>query len=214
MIFIAVFMGFVAENIREHISDSGKEKNYIRGLYSDFKKDSAQLADVLNIGDKLSKGQDSLLDLLKERSPTSGQTEEIYRLFFKYATILPEFNSTEGTLNQLINSGNFRLIEDHGLADSISSYYDNVKAAAFQASVNNTSALDCIQFSQNIFKLDYGLHPSEPNKKFITFDAATIEKYRNKLMQMRISQQYYVKVDLGDLQKSCLHLLQMIKEHK
>ena len=50
MIFIAVFMGFVAENIREHISDNSKEKNYARSLYSDLKKDSAQLADVIHIG--------------------------------------------------------------------------------------------------------------------------------------------------------------------
>lgn len=214
MIFIAVFMGFVAENIREHISDSGKEKNYINSLYSDLKRDSAQLSDVINVGVNLGKGQDSLLMLLKDRPIDSAQKNKIYHLFFKYGTVLPEFNSTERTLSQLINSGNFRLIGDQALADSISSYYDNVKAATFQASVNNTAALDCIRFSQNIFKFDYGLHPSEAKKTFITFDAATIEKYRNKLTQMRISQQYYIRVDLTDLRKSCLHLLQMIKHDK
>lgn len=212
MIFLAVFMGFIAENIREHISDSGKEKNYIRSLYGDLKKDSTQLAEVINIGGKLSNGQDSLLRMLKVRQLTPGQPDSIYRLFFKYGTIIPEFNVTERTMNQLISSGNFRLIENEDLADSISSYYDKAKAAALQASVDNSAALDCIQFAQNIFKFDYGLQPGAQNKSFITYDAPAIEKYRNKLTQMRFSQQYYIKSDLVDLQKSCLRLLQMIKQ--
>lgn len=60
MIFIAVFMGFVAKNIRENLSDSGKEKNYIRSLYRDLEKDSAQLADVINAGKGLNKRQNAL----------------------------------------------------------------------------------------------------------------------------------------------------------
>lgn len=214
MIFLAVFMGFIAENIREHISDSSKEKKYISSLYSDLKKDSAQLTDVINAGKGLNKGQDSLLNLLKERSLTPAQTDKVYHLFFKYASVLPDFNSTERTMSQLISSGNFRLIEKPKLADSISSYYDKVKIASFQATVNNTAAIDCIQFAQNIFKFDYGLHPAERNKTFITYDPVSIEKYRNKLTQMRISQQYYMRFDLADVQKSCIHLLVMLRSEK
>ena len=122
MIFLAVFMGFVAENIREHLSDSGKEKKYIKSLYSDLKKDSAQLAEVIDMGGKLNRGQDSLLNLLKQSNPDRKQTNEIYRLFFKYASVLPDFNSTERTMSQLISSGSFRLIAKQDIADSISSY--------------------------------------------------------------------------------------------
>lgn len=211
MIFLAVFMGFIAENIREHLSDSGKEKNYIKSLYGDLKKDSAQLAEVVDIGGKLSRGQDSLLNLLKFSNPDQKQTNDIYHLFFKYASVLPDFNSTERTMSQLISSGNFRLIEKQEIADSISAYYDKVKTASFQANVNNSVALDCVQYAQNIFKFDYGLHPEDVNKTFIVFDAANVEKYRNKLTQMRISQQYYIKYDLVDIQKSCFRLLTMLR---
>lgn len=211
MIFLAVFMGFVAENIREHLSDSSKAKNYIRSLYGDLKKDSVQLAEVVNFGGQLSQGQDSLLNLLKLSNPNQKQKNDIYRLFFKYASVLPDFNSTERTMSQLISSGNFRLIEKQEIADSISSYYDKVKMASFQANVNNSAALDCIQFAQNIFKFDYGLHPADTNKTFIVFDTPSVEKYRNKLTQMRISQQYYIKYDLRDIQKSCYRLLGMLR---
>src|ERR1700761_8268174 len=39
MIFLAVTMGFFAESIRESISDSGKEKEYMVTMIEDLKKD-------------------------------------------------------------------------------------------------------------------------------------------------------------------------------
>lgn len=214
MIFFAVFMGFIAENVREHISDSSKEKNYIASLGSDLKKDSAQQVEIINLGNKLRSGQDSLLNLLQVRKLTQQQTNEVYHLFFSYGSSVPIFNSTERTLNQLINSGNFRLIEKSALADSITSYYDNVKAVSFQASVNTTNAMDCIEFAQNIFKFDYGLHPGQQQKSFITYESDTIEKYRNKLTQMRISQQFYIAKDIAALHKSCVNLLSMLGDNR
>ena len=41
MIFLAVTMGFIAENIRERISDRNKEKEYIESLVQDLKTDTA-----------------------------------------------------------------------------------------------------------------------------------------------------------------------------
>ena len=43
MIFLAVTMGFIAENIREHITDREKERQYIQLLSDDLKKDTAAL---------------------------------------------------------------------------------------------------------------------------------------------------------------------------
>ena len=43
MIFLAVTMGFFAENIRENISDRHKENKYMHSLAEDLKKDTAAL---------------------------------------------------------------------------------------------------------------------------------------------------------------------------
>src|SRR5215467_13851727 len=40
MIFLAVTMGFFAENIREHIADSEKGEQYAQSLYDDLKVDT------------------------------------------------------------------------------------------------------------------------------------------------------------------------------
>jgi hypothetical protein len=44
MIFLAVTLGFFAENIREHLSDSAKEKEYIESLVQDLKLDQQILS--------------------------------------------------------------------------------------------------------------------------------------------------------------------------
>src|ERR1700683_5358243 len=41
MIFLAVTMGFFAENIREGISDKEKERKYMESMLVDLKKDTA-----------------------------------------------------------------------------------------------------------------------------------------------------------------------------
>ncbi len=43
MIFLAVTMGFFAENIRESVSDHSKEKEYIAGIKKDLVADTSAL---------------------------------------------------------------------------------------------------------------------------------------------------------------------------
>jgi len=43
MLFLAVFLGFLAENTREHIAERKKEKYLIRMLKQDLIKDTANL---------------------------------------------------------------------------------------------------------------------------------------------------------------------------
>ena len=43
MIFLAVSMGFIAENIRENIGDRAREKEYIENIKKDLVRDTANL---------------------------------------------------------------------------------------------------------------------------------------------------------------------------
>jgi len=210
MIFLAVFMGFIAENIREHITDHKKEKEYISSLVRDLKLDSAKLSDVIHGNILLNKGQDSLANWLSDSTSSPNFQNEAYRLFFKYATSLQVFNSTDRTITQMINSGNLRLIENQRVADSLSDYYDKVKDATIQANLDNIAANDCFLFAQNLFKFRYGLTPKIVKKDMITTNSDTINKYVNKLTEMRISEQYYAQADLKDLSKSCHSLIRFL----
>src|SRR5438309_5974112 len=41
MLFLAVFLGFIAENIREQVVDHEKEKQYMESLVTDLSSDTA-----------------------------------------------------------------------------------------------------------------------------------------------------------------------------
>lgn len=63
MIFIAVTLGFFAENIRERISNNEKERHYIENLIKDLEKDSTYIThSILENKTKIA-GLDSLLSL-------------------------------------------------------------------------------------------------------------------------------------------------------
>ena len=47
MIFLAVTMGFFAENIREKINDNEQGKQYIRSLVEDLEADTMRMGDII-----------------------------------------------------------------------------------------------------------------------------------------------------------------------
>lgn len=56
MIFLAVTLGFIAENLREHITDRAKEKQYIAGFIRNVKDDTANLHHVIESDKRQVKG--------------------------------------------------------------------------------------------------------------------------------------------------------------
>jgi hypothetical protein len=120
MIFLAVTLGFFAENIREHFAEKEKAHQYLEDLVSDLKQDTAKLN--ASIAFKLRKQQqvDSLINLLlgPERDAYS---KEIYY----YARMLPirePFYATEGTLSQMENDGGFRILHNKEIIEKINHY--------------------------------------------------------------------------------------------
>jgi len=66
MIFIAVMMGFIAENIRETITNNQHVHQLTTRLVQDLKVDSAQLAGIDSAVEGISKSNDTLFALLQQ----------------------------------------------------------------------------------------------------------------------------------------------------
>ena len=109
MLFLAVFLGFLAENIRENSVERQRAKEYIFSFYEDLKKDIATFSRI------------SAFDDLKEA--------ELKNIFCCYDTLSKNWKNTScliplinnsrtnysiafsnGTLQQLKNAGGFRLL--------------------------------------------------------------------------------------------------------
>jgi len=101
MIFLAVSLGFIAENLREHFSDRSKEKQYIEVFIRNLRDDTAGLKHVIEADSKQVNGIDSFLHLVHLPMNIDSNREQFYHLsiqcFYNSAT----FKSNDATLQQL-----------------------------------------------------------------------------------------------------------------
>ncbi len=122
MIFLAVTMGFIAESIREHFTERSREREYIQGFISNVETDTARLAGVLNFGQQQLKGIDSFLLLAHVPMAVNNNRKNFYHLFVTYLYSSATFKSSDATLQQLKNTGDYRLIIRGHAADSLAQY--------------------------------------------------------------------------------------------
>src|SRR6516164_4263688 len=80
MIFIAVTLGFFAESLRESISESHIEKDYIKSFVEDLKSDTATLGKIIPAESRGISGIDSLLLSLHQPSYSDSSIRWMYYL--------------------------------------------------------------------------------------------------------------------------------------
>ena len=119
MLFLAVVLGALAENLREDHLDSTVANEYLSSLVVELSQDTLNLNKCINARSEKSLQADKLISLLSE--PTIENTKDVY-FFLRLMTKVESFEGTNGTFNQLQYSGGFRLIENHHVVDKIHEY--------------------------------------------------------------------------------------------
>jgi hypothetical protein len=122
MIFLAVSLGFIAENLREHLTERAKEKQYIEGFIRNLKDDTARLRHVIKNDRQQAKGVDSLLRLSHLNMTIDSNRKSFYYFVTGYCYNSAVFKSNDATLQQLKSTGDYRLIEKDHVADSLTKY--------------------------------------------------------------------------------------------
>jgi hypothetical protein len=120
MLFLAVFLGFLVENQREHFVEHKRAKEYAKSLLEDLKNDTADINRAAFFDNLTNFLIDSLIEVVsdKAKSQKSGQ---IY-YYMRLAGWLYTVDWSKATLNQLINSGNLRYFTNPQLVTNISIY--------------------------------------------------------------------------------------------
>ena len=124
MIFLAVSMGFIAENIREHIADGEKEMEYMKSLVEDLSVDKTVLLKQMAIYEQRFVKYDSLIDILNE--PIVKERNNTYYYLGRLATKYEIFPNNTRTLDQLKSTGAFRVIKNSKVVNNILEYYSIV----------------------------------------------------------------------------------------
>jgi hypothetical protein len=131
MIFLAVTLGFFAENLRERISDSHRENEFAKALYAELKDDSVAAAIKLASRREKEKEMDYLSNFFKDSSLTD-LPKRLYPAFSISLYLINNysFEPKDGILSQLRNSGSlryFKSVELQKLLGDISVNINNVR---------------------------------------------------------------------------------------
>ena len=125
MLFLAVFSGFLAEYKLEHIIEHQREEKYISSLIQDLKTDTRNLQLYINLRIEKRIMMDSLVMLLT--TDINKQLGNSTYFFARHVFNGPPFVSTDGTMQQLKNAGNLRLIKNEIVINNILAYDASVK---------------------------------------------------------------------------------------
>jgi hypothetical protein len=120
MLFLAVFCGFIAENIREHIVEHKRGQQYIKSFVEDLKTDTANFSAFIKLYQKKEADLNHLYlcyDSINKKMKSINCIRNIYSATIGYQDLI----YTDRTLQQLKNAGGLRLIEEQD-ADSIIKY--------------------------------------------------------------------------------------------
>jgi len=216
MIFLAVTMGFIAENIREHISDNSKEREYIIGMIKNLAVDTANLKITIRENGKQIIGIDTLRSISRNKLNEIKVQDSLFEYTTKYLFSVNEFKNDDITLSQLRNAGGYRLIRNEGVLDSIEVYETNIQYLSLQSGYFLSSIGKTLDLSGTIFDLNSGRKfQSAPTSTpiLITTDKEKIYEFYNKCYMISVSLRGYNQMLKSHLKYSISLIAYLKKEY-
>ena len=241
MLFLAVFLGFLAENQREHFVDLRREKEYMVSMMEDLKTDSTFLSLYSHWRTRNDVAFDSL-ELIFRRSDYNKFGRDIYRYSW-YATAFGSISVSARTIRQLENSGGLRLIRNKNVAQSINRHYLYVDRLQFHNETQRMFRMKLLESQSFVLDgatlADFYNFPNQPvfnglpdtmrisynfpNQKVFTVLPDTVRSFRlasnspekiNAYLNDIVTAKYFnrqVLHDVDSAQRSTLGLMKLIK---
>ena len=122
MLFLAVFCGFLAENIREHQVEHKRERMYMVSLLNNLEEDSIMLLSRSIAITKQTAGLDTVMEALRYSLREKKALAYAYVMYLKYGQITINAHFNENTIIQLKNAGEFRIIRKDEVINMLNSY--------------------------------------------------------------------------------------------
>ena len=121
MIFLAVTLGFFAENVREHFDDGEREEAYAQTLYEDLKADTTLLNAAISEKNFVIPKIDTFRMLVHTKA-IDELPAGTWTYFGRFGTRKLNVSLQDATLKQLLSSGDLRLFQKHNVAYAIAQY--------------------------------------------------------------------------------------------
>jgi hypothetical protein len=154
MLFLAVFLGFVAENIREHAVENDRAKEYAVSLVQDLQNDTTAINVQVKSGNIYIAITDSLLQLSNSRLEGRNAAEFSFYTRFMYWTSPLTWNRV--TFEQIKSSGSLRYFKNYKLLEKLMKYNELVNEIDGEFAAN--SARGNMLLNQINEIIDPGIH--------------------------------------------------------
>jgi hypothetical protein len=215
MIFLAVTLGFFAENIREKITDHHKEREYMESVVQDLRSDTTEFASAIMIWNRSNSNADSILIYLKkDLSPQN--VNVLYNLLNHNFFHFNLFRYNDKTIQELKSSGDFRLVRNKKITDAIMTFDVNMKYLLMQEQDIKDFMMNSKNMESKVF--DFSLLNGNPslinNATLLTTDKQTIAEYYNKLWTFHRISAYHTYLFTEDKKMATQLLEQIQKEYR
>jgi len=120
MIFVAVMMGFIAENVRENITEHQRAKEYAETMVADLSADTTALKEYLTYTGFSLHNVDTLMQLLSTAEIKNIPTGKLY-WYGLYGGSQPTFTPNDATFQQMKSSGSLRFFKK-SIAGEVAKY--------------------------------------------------------------------------------------------
>lgn len=136
MIFLAVTLGFFAENIREHFAEEKRTGQYLQSLKLELLHNKTVLYSADSLYETRLPVEDSIVKIFKTKMENS-QLQTIARLISTSRNqYFPPIETS--AYNELVNSGGLKYINNLALKDSLAKYESLIEGfKAYNTLVNN-----------------------------------------------------------------------------
>ncbi|HEY2726220.1 MAG TPA: hypothetical protein VGI61_03540, partial [Parafilimonas sp.] len=136
MIFLAVTMGFFAENIREHFTEEKNTREYLETFQQELKRNKTILNDEKKMLQEHEPIVDSLVAIFDEGKENSDLKKTYALLNFSVVVFTPRIETS--AYQQMVNSGGLKNINNVALKDTLALYIDQIEHyKAYNQYINN-----------------------------------------------------------------------------
>jgi len=152
MLFLAVFLGFLAENYRETLVNKEKEQHYLQNMVTDLKSDTADLNFAIYYQQLWYNHLDSALKIPIEHLADIPTQDTFFYHFFPYYSWMQPFIQNDNNITQL-RAGGFNLIRSEKTIDSINLVYNFYKGVKFGVDFSIVCYWDVVHKAQQLMNL-------------------------------------------------------------
>ncbi len=118
MLFLAVSLGFFAENLREHQVEKHREISYLKNVHEDLQLDLKNIDNVISQNKVRLQAMDTLFQSINNNTITN---EDVY-YYIRNLALRATFESSHVGLDQIKSAGGLRMIKNSEIISGIQEY--------------------------------------------------------------------------------------------